>query len=279
MKKRPISFKFYSRSSNEQIVRWREKIAGRLSERGAILSDTDPDAVIVLGGDGTIIEAARAHIGPNPPLIVGLNLGTVGFLAAESDPSHFLERIGQLLQGDYLVSERVMLFVEVRRADAVVFSASALNEIAIQNILGMVELDVVIGGYTVERIRGSGVLIATPTGSTAYNLSAHGPLVSPDLDCIIITELLDHNIPTPSIVVGGRELIEVVVTQFRERALLALSATGEPVNVIATVDGRAIFPLHVGDLLGVSTNASKVPLVEFEPEHFFRNLHAKFPFS
>ncbi len=279
MNQKPKTCILYSRPQDNRVSAWRDKISTWLTEKGIALSEQHPDAIIVLGGDGTLIEAARAHASIYSPIILGLNLGTLGFLTAESDSHYFFTQLEKFLRGEYFVSERMTLSVIVQRNEKEIFSAIALNEIVIQSLLGIVELEVAIGGYTVERIRGSGVLLVTPTGSTAYNLSAHGPIVSPDLDCIIVTELLDHSIPTPSVVVGGKESIEVCIRNFRERKLISLSTTGESVNVMMITDGDLSFPLQIGDRLMVARGPHKVRLVEFESNHFFKSLHAKFPFK
>ena len=143
----------------------------------------------------------------------------------------------------------------------------------------MVELDVVIESETVEEIRGSGVLVSTPLGSTAYNLSAHGPIVSPNIECFVITELFDHDIPSPSLVIPTTETIKLIIQNFRENKLLKISATDEPVDVLLIADGRASFVMRQKDEVRITKTESAFKIAVLEPNHFFKSLRSKFSFK
>ncbi len=244
----------------------------------AELVEKNPDAVIVIGGDGTILEAARTY-GERGAVILGLNLGKVGFLASVREEKRFLFAVRTLLTGKYRMYNRVMLVAEVRRKGKAVFKSKALNEFVVQNILGVVELGVAVQNHPLQWIRGTGVLVATSTGSTAYNISAHGPIVMPDIPCFIVTELLDHNIPTPSVVVGPDKRVTVTIENFRPLGRLSITKTKEPVDVVLTVDGTTLFPLRKDDVVSVRCAPRGVAFAEIEPHYFLKSLEEKFAFK
>ncbi len=270
---------FFYHEHNRQARLWKEKIERfiRTRYRLVAIGGKNPQALIVLGGDGTILEGARKKF-RTQPIILGLNLGHVGFLAATREPKKFLAAIDSLLAGKYSLAKRMMLATSVLRHSKTVFTTNSLNEVAIQSLLGMVELAVTIERHPIQYIRGSGVLIATATGSTAFNLSAHGPIVMPDIKCLIVTELMDHNIPTPSIVVKRTKNIEIKVLDFKKRELLSLTDSGTPVDVILHSDSETLFPLQKGDVISIRRSARLVRFAEIEKNYFFKSLQEKFAF-
>ena len=277
---RPIrSVDFYFRPDNSQAVLWKRKLIPVLEKSGVVRTTKHPDAIIVLGGDGTIIEAVHAYGAQKPPVMLCLNIGTFGFLASVTDPGAFEKQTMAFIKGMYIPRTRIMIEGSVWRRGKVVFATDALNEIIVQNPLSIVELDVRIAGYAMQHIRGSGILISTPTGSTAFNLSAHGPIIAPDLTCIAITELLDHGVPTPSIIVKDTEAIRIAVKSFRPYDLLMLKGTKKTVNVLFVADGTQIFPLEERDEIIVAKSGRVARLAEFSENDFYRNLNAKFKFS
>lgn len=237
-----------------------------------------PDAVIVLGGDGTILKAARKYH-EKGSVILGLNLGKVGFLASVRDERDFLKALGTFLGGKYEVVERMMLSARVIRRGKTVFSAEALNEIVVKNPLGMVELLAKISGHPVKRTRGTGLLVSTATGSTAYNLSAHGPIITPDIRCIVITELLGHSIPAPSVVVKYQNVIDIKVVSFRKTGLLSLSKGNLNIDVLLVADGESVFPLEEKDEVVIENSPHLIKFAELEKHYFFKSLEEKFGFK
>ncbi len=270
---------FYHPDSRKAAT-WAEKIKRFLRRKypAVKINKGKPKAVIVIGGDGTIIDAARQYqrLGA---IIFGMNLGHVGFLASVRESRKFLSALNQFLKGNCRTVSRMMIAATVKRGNKVVFESNALNEVVIQNPLGILELEVDIEGHPVQYIRGTGVLVATGGGSTAYNLSAHGPIVMPDIKCMIVTELMDHNIPTPSIVVKRNREVSVKIKDFRKRGLFSLSKTGEKVDVIMIVDGDAIFTLERGDVIKIRRSPRLVKFVELEKHYFFKSLQEKFAFK
>ena len=269
---------FY-KEENTRAVKCSKKIKEWLLGKNIPIADDvlKADAVIVLGGDGTILEAARIPKAKNA-IIVGLNLGNVGFLASVREEKNFLFALEKFFNGEYKSVKRIMLSTEVSRQGKKVFSATALNEVLVSNLLGVVELEVSIDGYGIQSVRGSGILVSSATGSTAYNLSAHGPIVSPDIQCLVITELLDHGLPTPSIVIKPEHKVEVVIGNFREHRLLASVDGRESIDVLLQADGDTTFPLKKNDIVSISGSPYLVTFAELEDSYFFKSLREKFSF-
>lgn len=266
--------------SNERALFWAVKIDSFIKNKfpGCKKNEKKPEVVIVLGGDGTILEAGRKYheLGS---VILGLNLGNIGFLASVRDEKDFLKSLETFFQGKSGLIERMMLSAQVKRKGKVVFTTEALNEIVVKNPLGMVELEANVAGHPIQHIRGSGLLVATATGSTAYNLSAHGPIVMPDIKCLIITEILDHSIPSPSVVVKYSNPVSVKVVSYRKTGVISLSKNSQKVDVILVADGESIFPLEEKDEVIVTSSPHLIKFAEFEKNYFFKSLQEKFGFK
>jgi NAD+ kinase len=282
-----ISFFYYP--DNEKAIVWEKNIREWLKERYPEVNilplpkdlnncGASPEVIIALGGDGTIIELARKANGCGV-LIFGLNLGNIGFIASVRRPEDFLAGMEKLMKGEYRVDTRMKMSAEIIRGGNKIAELSAINEVVVHNLLGMVELDISIEKYPLQYIRGSGVMVSTASGSTAYNLSAHGPIVMPELNCFIITELFDHNIPTPSVIIKENKEILVKVEYFRERGKISLSQSGESADVVAVADGADIVSLIKGDCVVIRKSKDTVNFVEIEPNYFFKSLKEKFAFK
>ncbi|MBI2109221.1 MAG: NAD(+)/NADH kinase [Parcubacteria group bacterium] len=280
MKRKINTLSIFYRKDTTRAKQWHGKMAAWLKKKHPYIRITDknPDALIVLGGDGAILEAVQ-QFQKKSQVVLGFNLGHTGFLASARKQRLFLPSLDAFLKGNYRTVKRMMMEVDVWRKHKKVFSAYSLNEISVQNMLGMVEIKVSIDGHIVQYIRGTGVLVATATGSTAYNLSAHGPIVMPDIQCMILTEIMDHNIPTPSIVIKKNREVELLITRFRERGLLTISKTNEPADVVVTSDGEHIYALKEGDIIKIRRAPRLVTFAEFEPNYFFKSLQEKFAFK
>ncbi len=281
MKKQDLStFHIFYHSQNKRALSWADQINTFIKKEFPNLKhdSTKPDVVIVLGGDGTILEAARKYHELDS-IILGLNLGNVGFLASVREEKDFLKALTNFLDGKFGVVERMMLSAQVQRRNKVVFTGEALNEVVIKNPLGMVELQAKIAGHPVKDIKGTGILVSTATGSTAYNLSAHGPIVMPDIKCFIVTELLDHSIPSPSLVVKYSNTIKIEVVSYRERGLISLSKTGKKIDVLLVADGESIFPLQEKDEIIIKSSPHLIKFAELENNYFFKSLQEKFGFK
>lgn len=271
---------FFYRADNPQASIWEKKIKTWLKRKypAIRLVKNNPQALIVLGGDGTILEAARKYARVNP-IIFGLNLGHVGFLASARKPKKFLSSLDDFLRGNYWIVNRMMMNASVLRKNKQIFTTNSLNDVTIQNPLGMVEIEASIEDHPFQYIHGTGALVSTATGSTAYNLSAHGPIVMPDLNCFILTELLDHNIPTPSLVIKQDKKISLKIISFRKRGLLSIANTHKKVDVILAADSENIFPLEEGDIVNISRSSRLIKFAEIEKNYFLKSLEEKFAFK
>ena len=269
----------FIRNDNRRSVAWKKKIEQYIAEKypEIILSTNKPQVVIALGGDGTILEASRTFR-KHAPITLGLNLGHVGFLASVRQSSQFLKAIDALLAGEHRETKRMMITARVYRKKKLIHECDCLNEVTAQGLMIAAKMTVSVDGYPLQNIHGTGVIISTPTGSTAYNLSSHGPIVTPDIHCMIITELLDHNIPTPSIVVKRTKTIHVDITEVRKRGVLSLTATNTPIDAVLTVDDMDLFPLEAGDRIEVVNSEHFVRFAEFEDNYFLKSIQKKFAF-
>ena len=167
----------------------------------------DASLIVTLGGDGTILHTARRLIGHNVP-IVGVNLGTVGFLA-ELKASEIM-RLITAAEGNFTPSIRMMLKVEIVRDNQIIFEDYALNEIVMRGLGQAIHVSVAGDGRKIYKFMGDGIIVATPTGSTAYSLSAGGPLVEPTAENIILTPLCAHVLAAKSFVLAPDRVITVV---------------------------------------------------------------------
>ncbi|MBI2064692.1 MAG: NAD(+)/NADH kinase, partial [Candidatus Yanofskybacteria bacterium] len=163
----PKTFHIFNNHKNQRTISWEFKINKLIKKNyPKLIPDSDkPDVVIVLGGDGTIIEASRKYH-ERGSVILGLNLGHVGFLASVRKESNFLKALENLLNGKYEVLERMIISAQVKRKNKIVFTSEALNELVVKNPLGIVELEAKVAGHPVKHVKGTGILVSTATGST-----------------------------------------------------------------------------------------------------------------
>lgn len=218
--------------------------------------------VIVLGGDGTLIRAARA-VAPWRVPVLGVNMGHLGFLT-EVENDYLFEEIDQFLTGHYQVEERMMLAARVIREGGVVYESSALNDAVVSKgpMARMIHLVVTVGETVVARYPADGVIIATPTGSTAYSLSAGGPIAAPNLDILLITPICPHTMSTRALVVSGQERVTAEVAE-------------SPGEVGLSLDGAEPFKLKKGDRVEVSRAPHVARLVRRQGYRFYDVLRQK----
>lgn len=194
-----------------------ESAAQALKDSAAPVGDTQAighqcDLVIVVGGDGTILNAARSLCDFGLPLL-GVNQGRLGFLADVS-PDQLPVRLNEILvQGHYLMEERFLLHTSVVRDGESIAESNALNDVILQkwNMARMIELDIYINNQFVSSQRSDGLIVATPTGSTAYALSGGGPVLHPTLDAMVLVPICPHTLSNRPIVVNGESRITLVL--------------------------------------------------------------------
>jgi NAD+ kinase len=219
------------------------------------------DVVIVLGGDGTLLHAARL-IGANGIPILGINPGSVGFLT-EVKLEEMYTAFECLLSGRYQSQERVLLNVEVLRTGNVVSEYLALNDAIINKgaLARIIDLEVSVNAQPVLTTRADGLIISTPTGSTAYSLAAGGPILYPTLDAFIIAPICPHALTNRPLVIPDRDEVEVRLNRGSD--------------VMLTVDGQVGMPLQQQDCLRLRRAQSTLKLVIPFGSTFFRLLREK----
>jgi len=221
------------------------------------------DLAIVIGGDGTLLNAARELVDSDTPL-VGVNLGRLGFLA-DILPSAIEECMDEILRGKYLLEERFLLNCTISRDDRQLQQSYALNEVVAHkwNVARMVELETYIDDRLVHRQRSDGLIVATPTGTTAYALSAGGPIIYPTLNAITILPICPHTMSTRPIVVDGDSQIEIVV----------VDSNSDDVRV--TCDGQVPFQLNNGDRIHIRKADKQLELIHPSQHDHYEMLRAK----
>ena len=174
------------------------------------------DLVIVIGGDGSMLGAARALARCNVP-VLGVNRGSLGFLT-DVQPDKLEEQVGEVLEGRYIVESRFLLDAIVKRQGEPIGHADALNEVVLHpgKATRMIEFELYIEGQFVYSQRSDGLIIATPTGSTAYALSGGGPIMHPRLDALVIVPMFPHTLSSRPIVIDGNSEIKIVVGKNNE---------------------------------------------------------------
>lgn len=221
------------------------------------------DAVICFGGDGTILHMAKAATRKGIP-ILGVNIGTMGFMA-ELESSE-LEKLAQLAQGNYTIDSRMMLDVTVHRDRDIIFHDICLNDAVITKgaVARIVNLSVRCDGVQAMEYGGDGVIVATPSGSTAYSLSAGGPVVEPEANSIIITPICAHDIVSKCIVASDRRVVTVSMTQNARR------------NAFLSVDGGKALRLNMGDVTSIQKSKYVTKLIKLNDRSFYDVVNTKF---
>jgi NAD+ kinase len=221
-----------------------------------------PALVIVLGGDGTLLSVARAFAATGTP-ILSVNLGFLGFLT-EVRLADLYSTLEGWCAGCHQLDARAMLHADLWRDGAVNSSYEALNEIVVSkgDIARMGEFAVELDGKRVARFRADGVIVSTPTGSTAYTLAANGPILTPDVDALVVTPICPHLLTLRPIVVRGD-------------ASLTVRIEGIPNQALLTVDGQQAFELRLGDEVRCHRSSYTVNLVRISESGFFEALRSK----
>ena len=219
--------------------------------------------VICFGGDGTILHMAKAATRSGVP-ILGVNIGTMGFMAELESTE--LQELSRIANGDYTVDERMMLDVTVLRDRDIIFHDICLNDAAITKgaVARIVHLKVDCDNIQVLECSGDGVIIATPTGSTAYSLSAGGPIVEPEANSILITPVCAHDVASRSIVVSQDRHVTVGLTNNARR------------NAFLSVDGGRATKINMGDVITVRKSNLTTKLIRLKSRSFFDVVNMKF---
>lgn len=228
--------------------------------------DRDVECILVIGGDGTMLQAARVVAGKKIPMI-GINKGTLGFLT-EIEIGDLETALDQILSDDYEIAERTMLKGEIYHGDEMVNESMALNDLVItrSGISRIIECKITVNGKPMNIYHGDGLIVATPTGSTGYNLSAGGPVVCPEADIVLLTPICPHSMGARSTVLVPTDDIWIELGTMRK------TKTEE---AIATFDGQTGFYLTPGDRIHVRPSSEKLYLLKMREHNFYEILRNK----
>ena len=207
------------------------------------------DLVIVIGGDGSLLGAARALARHNIP-VLGLNRGSLGFLT-DIQPDHLEEQVGDVLDGKYTVENRFLLDATLKRNGEPIGHADALNEVVLHpgKATRMIEFELFIDGQFVYSQRSDGLIIATPTGSTAYALSGGGPIMHPRLDAVVLVPMFPHTLSSRPLVIDGNSEIKIVIGR------------KNPTYPQLACDGQVHITAAPGDTLSIHKKPFKLRLI------------------
>ena len=219
--------------------------------------------IICFGGDGTILHMAKAATRHGIP-ILGVNIGTMGFMAELESTE--LDKLSRIANGDYTLDSRMMLDVTVQRDRDIIFHDICLNDVAVTKgaVARIVHLAVKCDGVQAMECGGDGIIISTPTGSTAYSYSAGGPIVEPEAKNIIITPICAHEMGSRTIVASDKRVITVNMVHNARR------------NAYVSLDGGKAFRLNMGDVVSIKKSHLETKLIRLKDRSFYDVVNAKF---
>lgn len=223
----------------------------------------ESDLVIVVGGDGSLLSSARAMCRTGVPLL-GINRGRLGFLT-DISPEEIEKKVGAVLAGEYVAEERFLLSCKILRNGQTIGLGTALNDVVLHpgQYIRMIEFELYIDDEFVYRQRSDGLIISTPTGSTAYALSVGGPIMHPQLDAIAVVPLNPHTLSSRPIVINGNAKIKVVVGDQRD------------INPHVTCDGQTHFITRENDEVWVEKHDEKLRLIHPKDHDFYETCRTK----
>lgn len=226
------------------------------------------DLVITLGGDGTLLSASHSLPRQKKVLFLGVNMGTLGFLSEVKDFDKLQEILTEVFNDNYFLDERDMLRVTVYRKSKKIDTFLALNDAVVNqgNLARVIKLRVDIARRKVAEFKADGLVLATPTGSTAHSMSAGGPIVHPSLDTILMTPICPITLSNRPILLPTDENIHVhIATERREGAS----------DIALTIDGQKHYILKYGDQITIRKSSRKLSLIRMHKESYYKNLRSK----
>lgn len=218
--------------------------------------------ILLFGGDGTFLHTAHHFIGTNIPLL-GVNLGSLGFMT-DIEIKEFQKTFKKLIAGNYHLEKRMMIESKIIRNNNEVFHSYSLNDLVINRgaDAGLIDIKLFVNDELASSYNGDGLVVATPTGSTAYSLSAGGPIVNPRTEAIVITPICPHSLHVRPMVIGGQEEIEIVVNCKIN-------------DMKANSDGRYNFKLRNNDRIIIKKSKKKINVIKFSDHSFYSTLRKK----
>jgi len=218
--------------------------------------------LLVLGGDGTMLNAARLA-GERGIPILGVNMGGLGFLT-EVRPENLYPSLERVFANDFVLDERLMLRTRIHRRGETVAQGIVLNDVVISKgtVARMIGLKIAIHGRFVTNLRGDGLIVSSPTGSTAYSLSAGGPIIDPAVQSLILTPICPHTLTHRPLIVPGNAEIEVTLTSKDDGSM-------------ATLDGQVGVAMTQGDTVVIQTSEHRTKLIRFPETNYYDVLREK----
>ncbi len=223
---------------------------------------TEADLIVVLGGDGTMISTARLT-GDREIVVLGINYGSLGYLT-EFRIEEMFDALEKILEGDYEIEGRVMLDVEHSRDGETLETGRVLNDVVINKsaLARIIEIEVNLNGQFVNEFRADGLIVATPTGSTAYSLSAGGPILYPSMNALVLTPICPFKLTNRPIVVPDNYLIEI-------------NLKNENQGVVLTLDGQIGYQMKTGDTISIRKSKINFNLIKPPNRNYFEVLRNK----
>lgn len=269
----------YTKDENQVITRRIAKclenydvncILCKKDDKEEIIPETIPeniDCTLVIGGDGTFIQASRLLFGRDVPML-GINMGTLGYLT-EVEVQNVEEALAQLMAGDYSIEKRMMLYGSITRADGTKIADDvALNDIVLNRggSMKIIHFDLCVNGQHLTSYQADGLIVSTPTGSTAYNLSAGGPIVEPTASLMVITPICSHALNSRSIVFSDEDEIVIEIGARRE---------GQIEEAVINFDGADFIPLQTGDKIMIKKAWETAQIIKLSKIGFLETLREK----
>lgn len=241
-------------------------LVGRKEGRTIAELGSEADLLVVLGGDGTILNVVSG-LGDTIKPVFGINIGSLGFLTCLNS-SAYLEAVSSIVSGKFALSERVLLAVQVRKGGKRIQHMIALNDAVLSRgeISRLIRLRTRVNGAALTEFNADGLVVATPTGSTAYSLSAGGPILEPQSGVFVITPICPHVLTNRSVIVGDTAVIEV-------------EASEPDYPVYLTLDGRSPVPLEFGSVVTIRRAEKTLPLAVLPELSFFGVVRQKLKWS
>ncbi len=226
-----------------------------------IINYNSVQCLFVLGGDGTLLKAACCASRYDVPML-GINLGRLGFLT-EIELAELDAAIDRIIKGDFILEKRLMLECTITEDDKETFKINALNEIAVlkKEIARTINVEICVNGSVADDVQCDGMLVSTPTGSTAYSLSAGGPVITPKLDCMLVTPVCPHSLHSRALIVAADDEIQV-----------------KPLGGCAALisDGVSQRDVAYGQAVSIKKSKYKASFIRFKDDYFFSLLKSKF---
>jgi NAD+ kinase len=263
---RQLLTEFQRRQVEVQVEAATAAIAGVNSHCTIAQLGAEADLLVVLGGDGTIlnvVSSLREVIKP----IFGINIGSLGFLTCLNS-SAYCEAVDAIVSGEFALSERVLLSVEVKQADGGILQINALNDAVFSRgeVSRLIRLRTKVNGEPLTEFNADGLVVATPTGSTAYSLSAGGPILAPQSGVFVITPICPHVLTNRSVIVEDSSIIEVEASELEYPVYL-------------TIDGRSPVPLEFNATVSIRKSDKILPLAVLPQASFFSVVRQKLKWS